>query len=277
MNNIPDITVYTDALSPDMLSSARKMAEQLDLSSVEGILSIGSEAVSHINQVSTELVDVALTTDLDSAMGEITRIAKHVTRFGRMLHGGRALSKPRSKDRIKERYDVLKIELTRVAANLDRDRRNLIRSVSLLEETHCLNLRIFQELSVSVEAGRFRQAQLAKQADADPDLLHRLEIKLSDLETSRVVCRQTATQIFLLRDSAISLLDRINSINDTVIPLWTTQVALALGISTISEGRMSATGAYAAITEATKCLTDEIATTGQCITQAHHAVGDIKA
>ena len=276
MNKTPDLTAYAAPLTTEMLSSARTMAEQMDLSSVEGILSIGSDALSQVSEVSSELVSVALDTDLDSVLSEITSVAKHVTKFSRMLRHGKALSRPKAKERIRDSYYVLKIELTKVAANLDRDRRNLIRSISLLEDTHTINLRLFQDISVAIEAGKYRKAHLAPN-EIDPELCRRLDIRLSDLETSRLVCQQTATQIFMLRDSAMALLERINTINDTVFPLWTTQVALALGISTVAENRLSSANAYSAISQATKSLTDEIEFTGKCITDAHTTAIGIKA
>ena len=276
MSKLPDITEYTKPLTQELLSSAQNMAEQMNLSSLDGILSIGNNALSNVGEVSSELVSVALETDLDSALDEITKVAKHVTKFSRMLRHGKALSKPNSKERIGDAYDMLKIELARVSANLDTNRRSLIRSISLLEDINEQNLHIFQTISVTLEAGKYHISQCDLQ-EMDPNLMHRLEMKLSDLETSKLVCQQTATQIFLLRDSAIALLDRINSINDNIFPLWTTQVALALGISTMTEGKASTASAYSAISEATRSLTDEITTTGKCIADTHKAIVKLKA
>ena len=267
MSKLLDITEYTKPLTQELLSSAQNMAEQMDLSSLDGILSMGNNALSNVGDVSSELVSVALETDLDSALDEITKVAKHITKFNRMLRHGKALSKPNSKERIGDAYDILKIELARVSANLDTNRRSLIRSISLLEDINEQNLHIFQTISVTLEAGKYHISQCDLQ-EMDPNLMHRLEMKLSELETSKLVCQQTATQIFLLRDSAIALLDRINSINDNIFPLWTTQVALALGISTMTEGKSSTASAYSAISEATRSLTDEITTTGKCIATA---------
>ena len=276
MSKLPDITEYTKPLTQELLSSAQNMAEQMNLSSLDGILSMGNNALSNVGNVSSELVSVALETDLDSALDEITKVAKHVTKFSRMLRHGKALSKPNSKERIGDAYDILKIELARVSANLDTNRRSLIRSISLLEDINEQNLHIFQTISVTLEAGKYHISQCDLQK-MDSNLMHRLEMKLSDLETSKLVCQQTATQIFLLRDSAIALLDRINSINDNIFPLWTTQVALALGISTMTEGKASTASAYSAISEATRSLTDEITTTGKCIADTHNAIVKLKA
>ena len=276
MSKLPDITEYTKPLTQELLSSAQNMAEQMNLSSLDGILSMGNNALSNVGEVSSELVSVALETDLDSALDEITKVAKHVTKFSRMLRHGKALSKPNSKERIGDAYDILKIELARVSANLDTNRRSLIRSISLLEDINEQNLHIFQTISVTLEACKYHISQCDLQK-MDPNLMHRLEMKLSDLETSKLVCQQTATQIFLLRDSAIALLDRINSINDNIFPLWTTQVALALEISTMTEGKASTASAYSAISEATRSLTDEITTTGKCIADTHKAIVKLKA
>ncbi len=268
MFNSTDISIYTENLSPDMENAARIMAEQMDVLSPEGILSLGTETRSRMSGVSTELLDIAIETDMVPALKQITRVAKQVSRFGSMLKSAKSLARPRAKARLMDSYDLLKVQLLRVSGELERDRRNLIRSISLLEDTHRANYEIYQELGVIIEAGNIKLEELRRNPAGYENHIHRLEIKLGDLNTSRMVCRQTAVQIFLLRDSAYSLLDRINSISESVVPLWTTQVALALGVSRISESQLSATGAFNVIADATRALSQEIDSTTKCIAEA---------
>lgn len=277
MFNSTDISIYTENLSPDMQNAARIMAEQMDVFSPEGILSMGNEARSRMSSVSTELLDIAIDSDMAPALKQITKVAKQVSRFGSMLRSAKSLARPRAKARLMDSYDLLKVELLRVSGELERDRRNLIRSISLLEDTHRANLEIYQELGVIIEAGNIKLATLHNAPVGYEDHIHRLELKLNDLNTSRMVCRQTAVQIFLLRDSAYSLLDRINSISESVVPLWTTQVALALGVSSISESQLSATGAFNTIADATRTLSQEIASTTKCIAEAGKNAGQIRS
>ena len=277
MFNSTDISIYTENLSPDMQNAAQIMADQMDVFSPEGILSLGNETRSRMSSVSTELLDIAIDSDMAPALKQITKVAKQVSRFGSMLRSAKSLARPRAKARLMDSYDLLKVELLRVSGELERDRRNLIRSISLLEDTHRANLEIYQELGVIIEAGNIKLAALHTAPVGYEDHIHRLELKLSDLNTSRMVCRQTAVQIFLLRDSAYSLLDRINSISESVVPLWTTQVALALGVSSISESQLSATGAFNTIADATRTLSQEIASTTKCIAEAGKNAGQIRS
>lgn len=277
MINSTDISLYTDDLTPEMQAAAVTMSQQLDVASHEGLFSVGNAARSRMSSVSTGLLEAALDGDFSPVLDDFSQVAKHISDFSTSLKGGRSLATARGKAKVRDRYDSVRVELLRVTARLDSSRRQLVRTLMLLEESHTSNLGIYQELGVDIEALRLKLAELQSEPAGNEAHIRRVEAKLTDMETSRMVCRQTAVQIFLLRDSCASLLDRINTINQSVIPLWTTQVSLALGISSIRGRELSSASAFQAITDATSSLADAVAATRDSLSATSKASEDIRA
>lgn len=277
MINSTDISLYTDDLTPEMRSAAATMSQQLDVTSHEGLFAVGTSARGRMGSVSTGLLEAALDGDFSPVLDDFSQVARHIADFSNSLKGGKALATARGKQKVRDRYDNVRVELLRVTARLDSSRRQLVRTLILLEDSHKSNLAIYQELGVDIEALRLKLEELRLHPDENEGSIRRVEAKLQDMETARMVCRQTAVQIFLLRDSSSSLLDRINTINQSVLPLWTTQVSLALGISSIQGRELSSASAFQAITDATRSLADAVSATRDSLSAASQAAGEVSA
>lgn len=127
----------------------------------------------------------------------------------------------------------------------------LMQDISVLEKLYNLTTLCFKELSMYILAGKKRLFQLrttrlvelserANKTGAPEDILamkdfadacDRFEKKLQDLQTSRIVAMQMATQIQLLTNSDSVLQDKIQSTLNTTIPLWKSQMLIALGLA----------------------------------------------
>ena len=113
-----------------------------------------------------------------------------------------------------------------------------------------LNLTYFKELSMYILAGKkkleeARSTQLAElmakaeqtglpedaQAAKDFDAMcNRFEKKLHDLELTRMISIQTAPQIRLVQNNDTLMVEKIQSTIVNTIPLWKSQMVLALGV-----------------------------------------------
>ena len=76
--------------------------------------------------------------------------------------------------------------------------------------------------------GRAEDAQAAQDLDA---MCTRFEKKLSDLDLTRTIAMQTAPQIRLVQNNEITLVEKIQTTIVNTIPLWKSQMVLALGLS----------------------------------------------
>ena len=127
---------------------------------------------------------------------------------------------------------------------------NVKSNVALLDKMYELNLTYFKELSMYILAGKkkleeARSTQLAElmakaertglpedaQAAKDFDAMcNRFEKKLHDLELTRMISIQTAPQIRLVQNNDTLMVEKIQSTIVNTIPLWKSQMVLALGV-----------------------------------------------
>ena len=122
--------------------------------------------------------------------------------------------------------------------------------VAILDKMYELNLTYFKELTMYIMAGkkkleevratklaeltmRAQQSGLAEDAQAARDLdamCGRFEKKIHDLELTRQISIQTAPQIRLVQNNDTMMVEKIQSTIVNTIPLWKSQMVLALGV-----------------------------------------------
>ena len=120
----------------------------------------------------------------------------------------------------------------------------------MLDKMYDLNLTNFKELSMYIIAGKQKleevrntelvrirkkaqESGLAEDAQAANDmanLCNRFEKKIHDLELTRVVSIQMAPQIRLIQNNNTLMAEKIQSTLANTIPLWKSQMVLALGV-----------------------------------------------
>ena len=131
----------------------------------------------------------------------------------------------------------------------------LMKDIAVLDKMYDLNLTYFKELSMYILAGKKKLQQtrdvelagllekaktsgLPEDAQAAKDLealCDRFEKKIHDLELTRMVSIQTAPQIRLVQNSDTMMVEKIQSTIVNTIPLWRSQMVLALGVSHAEE------------------------------------------
>ena len=133
---------------------------------------------------------------------------------------------------------------------MDSHQVQLLKDVALLDKMYELNLTYFKELTMYILAGKqklnevrttklaemIRRAQTtgaAEDAQAARDLesmCSRFEKKIHDLELTRQISIQTAPQIRLVQSNDTTMVEKIQSTIVNTIPLWKSQMVLALGV-----------------------------------------------
>jgi uncharacterized protein YaaN involved in tellurite resistance len=145
-----------------------------------------------------------------------------------------------------------------------------MKDVAMFDEMYNLNLQYYKELTMYILAGRKRLEEVratdvealrqkaaasgsAEDAQAYNDLVNmcnRFEKKLHDLEMSRMVSIQMGPQTRMLQNNDVMMIEKIQSSLVNTIPLWKSQMVLALGL----ENARKATAAQAAVSEMTNEL-----------------------
>lgn len=151
---------------------------------------------------------------------------------------------------LKAKYDKTETNVNNVCQALEKHQVTLMKDIALLDKLYDANLSYFKELSMYIIAGKqkleeVRNGELAEakakaQASNLPEdaqaakdieaMCDRFEKKLHDLELTRMISIQTAPQIRLVQNNDTMMAEKIQSTLVNTIPLWKSQMVLALGI-----------------------------------------------
>ena len=151
---------------------------------------------------------------------------------------------------MKAKYAKAEDNVMQICKSLGDHQVVLLKDVATLDKMYDLNLAYFKELTMYILAGRkklkkvqeeelpalVQKAQtsgLAEDAQAAKDLdglCQRFDKKLHDLDLTRMVSIQTAPQIRLVQNSDTLMVEKIQSTVVNTIPLWKSQMVLALGV-----------------------------------------------
>lgn len=151
---------------------------------------------------------------------------------------------------LKAKYDKTETNVNNVCQALEKHQVTLMKDIALLDKMYDANLSYFKELSMYIIAGKqkleeVRNGELAEakakaQASNLPEdaqaakdieaMCERFEKKLHDLELTRMISIQTAPQIRLVQNNDTMMAEKIQSTLVNTIPLWKSQMVLALGI-----------------------------------------------
>ena len=152
---------------------------------------------------------------------------------------------------LKAKYDKTETNVNNVCQALEKHQVTLMKDIALLDKMYDANLSYFKELSMYIIAGKqkleeVRNGELAEakakaQASNLPEdaqaakdieaMCDRFEKKLHDLELTRMISIQTAPQIRLVQNNDTVMVEKIQSTIVNTIPLWKSQMVLALGVA----------------------------------------------
>ena len=151
---------------------------------------------------------------------------------------------------LKLRYDKAESNIEKVAKNLEGHQVRLMKDSALLDQLYDLNKMYFRELNMYILAGKKKlriaeteelpalqrkaaETGLAEDAQAVSDMrgmISRFEKKIHDLELTRMVSLQMAPQIRMIQSSNITMSEKIQTTLTSTIPLWKSQMVIALGL-----------------------------------------------
>ena len=184
--------------------------------------------------------------------------------FGRFKKTGNKL------ETMKAQYAKVESNVDKIARELEQHQVTLMKDVAMFDQMYELNLKYYKELTMYILAGKKKLADVqagelpalkdkAEQSGSQEDaqryndmvqMCDRFEKKLHDLELTRMISVQMGPQTRLLQNNDTLMAEKIQSSLVNTIPLWKSQMVLALGME---HGRQ-ATAAQSAVTEMTNEL-----------------------
>jgi len=251
-----------EQLDESMLTEEeRKMVDefsnQIDLHNSNAILQYGVGTQKKMADFSGDALDNVKTKDMGEIGEMLSGVVAELKNFDEDQKGILSIFKKTANrvDALKVKYSKAETNITRITDALEQHQVQLLKDVAVLDKMYDLNLTYFKELSMYILAGKkklqatrdvelaqllekARATGLPEDAQAAKDLealCERFEKKIHDLELTRMVSIQTAPQIRLVQNSDTMMVEKIQSTIVNTIPLWRSQMVLALGVSHAEE------------------------------------------
>ena len=247
-----------DVLTPEEKKMVADFAAKIDLRSSNAILQYGAGAQKKIADFSESALENVKTKDLgevgDMLAGVVTELKSFDEEeeekgiFGFFKKGGNKLAN------MKAKYDKAEVNVNKICDALEGHQIQLMKDIAMLVKMYELNTTYFKELSMYIAAGKKKlqdvaatelpeleakaaRSGLPEDAQAVNDLnalCNRFEKKIHDLELTRTISLQMAPQIRLVQSNDTVMSEKIQSTLVNTIPLWKSQMVLAIGVENSS-------------------------------------------
>lgn len=235
-----------------------EFSRQIDLHNTNGILQYGVGTQKKMADFSETALENVKAKDLGEVGEMLTGVVQELKSFDAEEEKGflSFLRKPANKlNSLKAKYDKVETNVEKICQVLEGHQITLLKDIAILDKMYDQNLVYFKELSMYILAGKkklqevrtrelpdlMEKAQtsgLPEDAQAAKDLAgmcDRFEKKIHDLELTRMISIQTAPQIRLVQNSNTMMVEKIQSTVVNTIPLWKSQMVLALGVEHSSQ------------------------------------------
>ena len=266
-------------MDDSLLNDAEKKAveefsKKIDIMDSNMILQYGAAAQKNVAGFSESALASVRTKDLGEVGKSLSELVVELKGFGEEEEKkglfGRFKKAGNKLETMKTQYAKVESNVDRIARELERHQVALMKDVAMFDQMYELNLKYYKELTMYILAGKkkleeVRSTELpslkakAEQTGAQEDaqryndmvqMCDRFEKKLHDLELTRMISIQMGPQTRLLQNNDTLMVEKIQSSLVNTIPLWKSQMVLALGME---HGRQ-ATAAQSAVTEMTNEL-----------------------
>ena len=272
--DLPESDLNEAKLSPAQRQAVEEFARRIDITDSSVVLQYGAAAQKNVSEFSENTLQQIRTKDLGQVGDALSDLVRQLQDFdpGEEKKGlaGFFRRKKNQLAALKAGYAKASANVDKIAETLEAHQITLMKDVANLDQMFQLNAKYQQELAMYILAGRRRLAQIqaedlaalrqqaaasGTQADAQAynDLasqVNRFEKKLHDLELTRMISLQMGPQTRLLQHNDTLMIEKIQSSLVNTIPLWKSQMVLALGL----EHARQATAAQNAVTEMTNDL-----------------------
>lgn len=241
-------------LSAEELKQVEEFSKQIDLHNSTAILQYGVGTQKKMADFSGDALESVRTKDLGEVGDMLSGVVAELRDFDAEEEKGILGFFKKSSNKLeglKAKYSKAETNVNKICETLEGHQVLLLKDISMLDKMYELNLTYFKELSMYILAGKkklqetregelaqlvekARVSNLPEDAQAARDvqaLCDRFEKKLHDLELTRMVSIQTAPQIRLVQSSDTMMVEKIQSTIVNTIPLWKSQMVLALGVS----------------------------------------------
>ena len=271
---VEPVVLDDSMLTEQEKAAVNEFAKKIDVRDTNQVLQYGAAAQKGVASFSENALSNVRNKDMGEIGEDLSRLVVELKGFGEEEEkkGLAGLFKKAGNrlETMKAQYGKVEANVDKIAQSLEQHQITLLKDVAMFDQMYELNLKYYKELTMYILAGKKRLAEvrsteleelrkkaeqtgLAEDAQAYNDLVNlcnRFEKKLHDLELTRMVSVQMGPQTRLLQNNDTQMIEKIQSSLVNTIPLWKSQMVLALGM----EHSRQATAAQNAVTEMTNQL-----------------------
>ncbi len=246
-------------LTPEEQKMVNDFASQIDITNTQLVLQYGAGSQKKIADFSENALNNVRTKDMGEIGQMLAGVVAELKEFDNEEEEKGILGffkKSTNKlDNLKIKYDKAEGNINRICKVMEEHQITLLKDAAMLDKMYELNLNYFKELSMYILAGKQKLEQartielpklLAKaeqtglpedtQAANDyASMCERFEKKIYDLELTRTISMQMAPQIRLIQSNDTAMSEKIQSTLVNTIPLWKSQMVIAIGLNHSSE------------------------------------------
>ncbi|MGN0288430.1 MAG: toxic anion resistance protein [Lachnospiraceae bacterium] len=261
------------ALTDEEKKMVQEFSEKIDLKNSNQILQYGAGAQKKIADFSQSALDNVRTRDLGEVGDLLAGVVGELKEFdveedkgflGIFKKAGNRL------DTLKARYSKAEANVNNMVQVLEGHQIQLMKDTAMLDKMYDINKNYFKELNMYILAGKKKieqtknvdlpalmekakasgQAEDAQEVNDMKAMVDRFEKKIHDLELTKTISLQMAPQIRMIQHNDVVMAEKIQSTLVNTIPLWKSQMVLALGMNRSVE----AAKAQQAVTDVTNEL-----------------------
>ena len=270
---VEPVKVDESMLTEQERAAVDEFVKKIDITDTNLVLNYGVAAQKSVATFSENALSSVRNKDLGEVGETLSNLVVEVKGFGQEEKKGFAGLFHKQKDKLelmRAQYGKAETSVNRIVSELEKHQVTLMKDIAMLDQMYELNLKYYKELTMYIIAGKKRLAEvrsgeleelrkkaeasgLAEDAQAYNDYAQkcdRFEKKLHDLELTRMVSLQMGPQTRLLQNNDTLIVEKIQSSLVNTIPLWKSQMVLALGM----EHSRQATAAQSAVAQTTNEL-----------------------
>lgn len=263
------------SLTEDEKKAIETFVEQIDVNNTDHVLLYGAEAQKKISDFSDSALVAVRTSDTGEVGDMLVKLVGEIKGFNENAEkpkglGGLFWNAKKAISDMTAKYDEVEANVDTIATALESHQVQLLKDVAMFNRLYDMNTQYFKELTMYIVAGEKKLEQvrsttlqeLKDKAAATGDAMDaqrandmaancdRFEKKLHDLKLTRQVALQMSPQIRLIQNNDSLLVERIQSTLSNTLPLWKSQMVIALGMHRSQE----ALKAQTAVTDMTNEL-----------------------
>lgn len=246
-------------LTPEEQEMVNTFAAKIDVENTSQIMQYGAGTQKKMADFSDEALSSVKSQDLGEVGELLTNVVGELKGFDAEEEEkgifGFFRKQANKIENLKNKYDKAAANVEKIMESLEKHQVRLLKDSAMMDKMYEQNLLYFKELSMYILAGKkslaatrsgklrdleekARLSGLPEDAQAAKDLdskCGRFEKKIHDLELTRMISLQTAPQIRLVQNNDIMMAEKIQTTLVNTIPLWKSQMVLALGIAHSTE------------------------------------------